>query len=107
MKNFPLLLGLVAPFFFSGCGGESSAPVDDVNASTEVEAPPAPVVETEDEEEDASPTTEAEEDEELKKQSKEGNERRQKLLDEVNGRTFANWTEKDWKALDKAYLKSL
>ena len=44
MKNFPLLLGLVAPFFFYGCGGESSAPVDDVNASTEVEAPAAPVV---------------------------------------------------------------
>ena len=37
MKNFPLLLGLVAPFFFSGCGGESSAPVNDANSSSAVE----------------------------------------------------------------------
>ena len=37
MKNFPLLLGLVAPFFFSGCGGESSAPVNDANSSADVE----------------------------------------------------------------------
>jgi len=37
MKNFPLLLGLVAPFFFSGCGGESSAPVNDANSSAAVE----------------------------------------------------------------------
>ena len=37
MKNFPLLLGLVAPFFFSGCGGESSAPVNDANSSSSVE----------------------------------------------------------------------
>jgi hypothetical protein len=37
MKNFPFLLGLVAPFFFSGCGGESSAPVNDVNSSSAVE----------------------------------------------------------------------
>ena len=44
MKNSPLILGLVATFFFSGCGGESSVPVDDVNASTEVETPAAPVV---------------------------------------------------------------
>ncbi|MBC8347467.1 MAG: hypothetical protein O3A82_00790 [Verrucomicrobia bacterium] len=37
MKNFPLLLGLVAPFFFSGCGGESSSPVNDANSSSAVE----------------------------------------------------------------------
>jgi len=37
MKNFPLLLGLVAPFFFSGCGGESTTSVDDANDSAAVE----------------------------------------------------------------------
>ena len=37
MKNFPLLLGIVAPFFFSGCGGESSSPVNDANSSSPVE----------------------------------------------------------------------
>jgi len=63
--------------------------------------------EDEDDEEDSGPTTEAEEDEEFKKGSEERNKRFQELLDEVIQRTFSDWTDKDWKALDKAYLRSL
>ena len=37
MKHFPLLLGLVVPFFFYGCGGESTTSVDDANNSAAVE----------------------------------------------------------------------
>jgi len=37
MKHFPLLLGLVVTFFFSGCGGESTTSVDDANDSAAVE----------------------------------------------------------------------
>ena len=45
MKHFPLLLGLVVPFFFYGCGGESTTSVDDANnsASVETSTPNVPV----------------------------------------------------------------
>ena len=38
--------------------------------------------------------------EDLRNQEKE-------LLQEVYNRTFADWTEKDWEKLDKAFLKSI
>jgi hypothetical protein len=45
MKHFPLLLGLVVTWFFLGCGGESTTPVDDANGSATLETskPDVPV----------------------------------------------------------------
>lgn len=63
--------------------------------------------EDEDEDEDDGPMTEEEEDAAFKARQNSWKERASDIAQKVYDRTFADWTQKDWDALDKAYLKSI
>ena len=55
----------------------------------------------------AMPATEEEEEKALRTQHEKWKAQEQALLDEVGRRTFAGWSDRDWKDLAKNYFKSL
>ncbi|MEQ8765731.1 MAG: hypothetical protein RL885_17535 [Planctomycetota bacterium] len=55
----------------------------------------------------SDPMTEEEEEEHFRKQREKWQKRRQEVLDAVFEKTFADWSEQDWKRFEQAYFKSV
>ena len=53
------------------------------------------------------PQTEEEEEEAFKKRREGFEEKESEFLQEVFDRTFGDWSDKDWKRIEKLYFKSI